>query len=219
MTVAVYARVSTEEQSLDRQKEECYEYATSKLGAEPDAVEFYGDKSTGTDTERAAYRSMLGAARDGQVDTVTVLETSRLSRSVGDLAETIEELMKHGCGLHVVNRGINIDGTNGEPDPMQKAFLQLMSVFSEMESNLIRERIKSGIEQAQRSGKDIGRPPYGFQSVADSDKYVPTYPEYEKAQVVIDRDKNGDSHRSISQDMNIPRSTVRRIIEHNDKYD
>lgn len=212
MSTGVYARVSTDDQSLSRQREECYEYATERAGCDPSTVEFYEDKATGTDTEREAYQRLMNDVEAGEVETVIALETSRLSRSVGDLATTVEHLLEHGTGLHVVNRNIVLE-PGDQTDPMQKAFLQLMGVFAEMEASMTRERIKSGIRQAKAEGKNVGRPPYGFTTGSESGDFVPEYPEFEKAQVAIERYDGGDSIRSISMDLDIPRSTVRRIVK------
>jgi DNA invertase Pin-like site-specific DNA recombinase len=212
MAIAVYARVSTDEQSFDRQKEECYEYAVDRLGVAPNEIHFFEDQATGTNTERDAYQELMSAVEDDSVERVLVLETSRLSRSVGDLATTVEHLLEHQTGLFVVNRNITLEPGEGDTDPMQKAFLQLMGVFAEMEASMTRERIKSGIRQAKAEGKHIGRPPYGFTTGSESGQLVPTYPEYEKAQVAIERYEDGDSIRSIALDFDIPRATLRRIV-------
>lgn len=132
MPTAVYTRVSTAEQSLSRQKEECYEYATDRLGVNPSELEFYEDKGTGTNTERDAFQRLMKDVESSEIEQVIALETSRLSRSVGDLANTIERLLENDTGLHVINRNIALEPREGETDPMQKAFLQLMGVFAEM---------------------------------------------------------------------------------------
>jgi len=217
MAITVYARVSTDEQSLDRQKEECYKFAVDRLGVAPNEICFFEDQATGTNTEREAYQELMNAVGDGSIENVLVLETSRLSRSVGDLATTVEHLLEHQTGLFVVNRNIVLEPDEGETDPMQKAFLQLMGVFAEMEASMTRERIKSGIRQAKAEGKNIGRPPYGFTTGSESGQLVPTYPEYEKAQVAIERYDDGDSIRSIALDLDIPRTTVRRIVKREEK--
>lgn len=78
---------------------------------------------------------------------------------------------------------------------------------------MTRERIKSGIRHAKAEGKNVGRPPYGFTTGAQSGEFVPTYPEFEKAKVAIERYDDGDSIRSIGLDLDIPRTTVRRIVK------
>jgi DNA invertase Pin-like site-specific DNA recombinase len=212
MSTALYARISTDEQSLSRQKEECYEYATERVGIDASSIEVYEDKATGTNTEREAYQRLMSDIESGNVETVIGLETSRLSRSVGDLATTVEHVLEHDAGLHIVNRNIVLE-PGEQTDPMQKAFLQLMGVFAEMEASMTRERIKSGIRQAKAEGKNVGRPPYGFTTGSESGDYIPVYPEFEKAQVAIERYDDGDSIRSIAIDLDESRSTVRRIVK------
>lgn len=55
-TTALYARVSTTDQSLTRQKDETYAYAIDDLGVEPSTIEVYTDTGTGRDTQRDGYQ-------------------------------------------------------------------------------------------------------------------------------------------------------------------
>ena len=54
-TVALYVRVSTADQSLDRQRQLTYDYATDRLGVEPSSIQVYTDKRSGTNTDRSGY--------------------------------------------------------------------------------------------------------------------------------------------------------------------
>jgi predicted site-specific integrase-resolvase len=92
-TVALYCRVSTDEQNLDRQREVTYEYATERLGVSPSAIEVYIDKGTGTNTDRRGYHDLMTGLEAGDVDQVVVSEVSRLSRSVRDFAASVERIV------------------------------------------------------------------------------------------------------------------------------
>lgn len=58
-TVALYCRVSTDDQNLDRQREITYGYATERLGVSLGAIEVYIDKGTGTNIDRRGYRDLM----------------------------------------------------------------------------------------------------------------------------------------------------------------
>jgi len=57
--IAAYVRVSTDEQSVDRQIDSTTQYAVDRLDAELSELDIYRDKSTGTDTERSGYQDLV----------------------------------------------------------------------------------------------------------------------------------------------------------------
>ncbi len=91
MEIACYVRVSTEEQSLERQLEATHEYADQQFNTVP--VETYRDKSTGTDTDRSSFRQLLEDVQAGQYDAVVANSVSRISRSIRDLDQTVETIV------------------------------------------------------------------------------------------------------------------------------
>ena len=197
---ALYCRVSTADQSLDRQQNETWEYATDHLDADPNTVTVYADKSTGRDTGRDEFQDLLSKIRDGAVDHVVVLELTRLTRSMRDLSELVDLFQDHDTGLHIIDRGLDLSPTNS--DPMAEAFVYLTGVFAQLEADMMRERTMSGIRAAQDAGKHTGRPPYGFDT----------------ARAVIDRIEAGESVRSTARHAGIARSTVRNITDRKDLY-
>ena len=98
---------------------------------------------------------LLEIARAG--DTIITLEASRLSRSTQQLCELIEIIKTKHLRLVIVG-SITIDCRNGEIDPMSQAFLEMAGVFSSLELAMIRNRIRSGMENARAKGHAIGRP-------------------------------------------------------------
>jgi len=79
MHVGCYVRVSTAEQNLDRQLTSTSEYAQDELGADLAEIETYRDTSTGTDTERSGYRTLMADVGAGEPEVVVVHDTSRLA--------------------------------------------------------------------------------------------------------------------------------------------
>ena len=98
---------------------------------------------------------LLELAKEG--DTIITLEVSRLSRSTQQLCELIDIIREKRLRLVIVG-SITIDCRSGELDAMSSAFLKMAGVFSELELQMIRSRVKSGMANAKAKGRRIGRP-------------------------------------------------------------
>ena len=143
-----YARCSTNEdkQDINRQIREL-----KAAGAEEVIFEYeHGDSAV-----KQNLQMMLDTVREG--DTVITLEVSRLSRSTKQLCEIIEVIRSKHLRLMIVG-SVTIDCRNGELDAMSAAFLQMAGVFSELELQMIRARVKSGMANAKARGAKVGRP-------------------------------------------------------------
>ena len=90
--------------------------------------------------------------------TLIVCEVSRLSRSVLQFCEIMELVKEKHLRLEVLG-SITVDCRSGEIDPMSAAFLQMASIFAELEKNILRSRVRSGMANAKAKGKQIGRRP------------------------------------------------------------
>lgn len=144
-----YARCSTSEdrQDIQRQTRELKE-----AGAESIRWEFqHGDSR-----DKKELNALLNEMQPG--DTLITLEVSRLSRSTQQLCEIINTIQEKKLRLIIVG-SITIDCRNGEIDPMSSAFLKMAGVFSELELQMIRARVKSGMANAKAKGKRVGRKP------------------------------------------------------------
>jgi len=143
-----YARCSTNEvkQDIDRQIREL-----KAAGAEEVIFEYeHGDAKV-----KQSLNMLLENAQEG--DTIITLEVSRLSRSTQQLCEIIDVIQKKHLRLVIVG-SVTIDCRSGEIDPMSSAFLKMAGVFSELELQMIRAGVKSGMQNAKAKGKHIGRP-------------------------------------------------------------
>ena len=143
-----YARCSTNEdkQDINRQIREL-----KAAGAEEVIFEYeHGDSAV-----KQNLQMLLETVQEG--DTVITLEVSRLSRSTKQLCEIIEVIRAKHLRLMIVG-SITIDCRNGELDAMSAAFLQMAGVFSELELQMIRARVKSGVANAKAKGIKVGRP-------------------------------------------------------------
>lgn len=143
MTIG-YARVSTQDQNLDRQLD-----ALTKAGCE----RIYNEKMTGTKSARPELQLMMMTLRPG--DTLIVESFSRLSRSTKDLLEMVEKITKLGVHLISLKEDLDTNTATG------KMMLTVMSALSQFERDLIAERTKEGLKAARSRGRCGGRPRAG----------------------------------------------------------
>lgn len=139
-----YARVSTQEQNLDRQLDNLKAQGCERI---------YQEKMTGTKANRPELEKMLEALRPG--DTLVTDSFSRLSRSTKDLLELVEKL--NGMGVHLISLKEQLDTTTATG----KMMLTLLSALSQFERDIIAERTLDGLKAARARGRQGGRPKAG----------------------------------------------------------
>lgn len=143
MAVYGYARVSTTDQDLALQQA-----ALERAGC----TIVRSEKVSGTSRAgRAELDLLLSFMRDG--DTLMVTRIDRLARSIRDLQNIVHDLRGRGIALRATEQPIDTATAAG------KAFLDMLGVFAEFETNLRRERQMEGIAQAKARGVYKGRPP------------------------------------------------------------
>ena len=159
-TVWGYARCSTDEtrQDIGRQKQELL-----KLGV-ADENHIYYEYASGTDKDRAELKRLFESVQPG--DTIASTEVSRLTRSTKHLCEILEAVKEKR--LRLIIGSFIVDCRSDEIDPMTKGMLMMWGVFSEMERDIISERVKSGISNARSKGKRIGRPEFSPDDIPKS---------------------------------------------------
>ena len=205
--VALYLRVSTADQNLDRQLSSTQEYAESELSAETWRV--YDDKSTGTDVSRDGYQSLMADVQAGEIDHVVAHQVSRIARSISDLEQTASRLRDRGCALHVVQQGLEM--RPGETDPYQRALFQLLGVFAELEAEIKRQNIREGISARQESGDyQHGPAPLGFEK--DNGRLVESADYHRVCSVLEDVARGELSQRQAASELDCGRKTVRRAV-------
>lgn len=154
--VAIYARVSTGDQSCDRQVAELMDYASR---SDFEIVGTFKETGSGAKNDRNERKKVLELARHRNIDLVLVSELSRWGRSTPDLRSTVERLAEFNVALRALN-GPELDISTAQG----KLMLNLLASISEFERDLLRERIKSGVAHARskgtKSGKAIGRPAF-----------------------------------------------------------
>ncbi len=146
-----YARCSTNEERQDiaRQKRELY-----ALGITDDKY-IYWEYESGTKDDRAELNKLIDIVSEG--DTIATTEVSRLTRSTKHLCEILQ-IVKDKMLILDIGGSFRVDCSKGEIDPMTEGMVKMWGVFSEMERNIISQRVKSGMKNAIAKGKQIGRP-------------------------------------------------------------
>lgn len=136
-----YARVSTEDQRLDRQVDALRDAGCEKV---------FLEKASGALSSRPQLDKMLGMLREG--DQVVVVKLDRISRSTKHLIELSERFDE--IGVDFISLGDSIDTST----PMGRFFFRVMASIAELERDLISERTKDGLKAARARGHKGGRP-------------------------------------------------------------
>lgn len=138
-----YARVSTTDQDLTIQQQALRAAGCTVVRSE---------KVSGSSRQgREELDTLLQFLREG--DTLVVTRIDRLARSIGDLQDIVRDLKTRNITLRATEQPIDTSTAAG------KAFLDMLGVFAEFETNLRRERQAEGIEAAKAKGIYKGRPP------------------------------------------------------------
>jgi DNA invertase Pin-like site-specific DNA recombinase len=136
-----YARVSTDDQNLDLQRD-----ALQKAGCE----QIYTDRVSGTKAERKGLTEALSHLRKG--DTLVVWRLDRLGRSLRHLIDTVTDLQERGIGFKSLQESIDTTTSGG------KLVFHIFGALAEFEREIIRERTRAGLTAARARGKSGGRP-------------------------------------------------------------
>lgn len=148
----IYLRISTKEQNVETQRQVVIQYCKRnefEIQKEYTDVGVSGIKDT-----RPELDALLQDMRHGKFRVVVVYKLDRLGRSLRHLIDVLAEFKNKGVRLISIND--NLDTFNDSP--MNKAFWQLLGVFSELEREIIVERVKAGLARVKREGKQLGRP-------------------------------------------------------------
>lgn len=136
-----YARISTQDQNLDLQKDELTKAGCEKI--------FY-DIASGAKSERTGLKDAIEYIREG--DILVVWKLDRLGRSLKHLIEIVSELEKGKIGFKSLRE--NIDTTS----PGGRLIFHVFGALAEFEREIIRERTNAGLSAARSRGRKGGRP-------------------------------------------------------------
>jgi DNA invertase Pin-like site-specific DNA recombinase len=188
----IYTRVSTDSQTTENQRLQLRAYA-SRMGYQVvGELSDQGISGTKGKADRPGFKRLSDLIARREVDIVLAWSVDRVSRSLTDLLSFLEELKAKGVDLFLHQQSLDTSTPSG------RAMFQLLGVFSELESALIRERIHAGLDRARQQGKRLGRP-----SVASSPAVITS--------VRLLREK-GLSIHNIARQLKIGVGTTSKIL-------
>lgn len=190
--VGIYVRVSTQDQNCALQIRELTEYA-SRRGFE--IAKVYEDKASGTSPNRKMFQQLLFDCRKRKIDTVIVWKLDRLFRSLKGMIQTLGELSNLNVEFISLTEAINLESSAG------RLMVHMISAFAEFEADLIRSRVKSGLDAARARGVKLGRPKVCNSAI--------------ESEIVLLR-QSGMSVRAIADRIgSVSKTTVERVLHNN----
>ena len=158
--VAIYIRVSTKKQAEEGYSLEAQKERLEKLCETNGYIIYkvYSDEGkSAKNTKREAYQEMMEDMRQGKFDKIVVTKLDRISRSLIDLEELIQDLQKNGCSFETASEKIDLDSSIGV------MFVRLLGIFAQFERERITERINDTFEEMVVQGRAIsGCQPFGY---------------------------------------------------------
>ena len=191
---ALYCRVSTADQSCDRQERDLIAFA-ERGGFEVVAV--FKENASGAKNDRVERTKVMALAQARAVDAILVTELSRWGRNTIDLVQTLQSLQAWDVSVLAIS-GLQFDLST----PHGKMIASVMAALAEFERDLIRDRVKSGIAAAKARGKKLGR-------------QTGQRPSDRKADKVIQLSEGGLSYRLIGRQVGLSKNTVGDIVKRN----
>ena len=190
--VAIYCRVSTDDQSCERQERDLRAFA-KRAGHHIVAV--FKETASGANNDRPERKKVMALARAREIEAILVTELSRWGRSTQDLVQTLDDL--HSWKVSVLAQtGLSFDLSTASGKLMRT----IMAGLAEFERDLIRERVKSGLAAAKARGVSLGRQ----HGQRPSDK---------KAKRVLGLHAEGLSYRLIARNLGPSKNTVMDIVK------
>jgi len=151
--VAIYARVSTDQQTTENQLFELRAVARRHRWEVTQEYIDHGISGAKGRDKRPAFDALLKDAVRKEFDVIAAWSVDRLGRSLLDLLGFLDDIHAKGIGLYLHQQGVDTTTPGG------KALFQMVGVFAEFERAMIQERVKAGLARAREQGKTLGRPP------------------------------------------------------------
>ena len=156
--VAILVRVSTAKQETARQVSELRAVAVSKGWQVVEVCEELAVSGRADESERHGLQRVEALAAAGTIKKVLVHEVSRLARRNSIVHKFVESLEDRGVSLYWHAQSIETLLASGKRNPAAGVMLALLAEMARSETETLRERIKSGLAEARRKGRKLGRP-------------------------------------------------------------
>ncbi len=199
--VAIFARVSSDEQDFNRQILDLKKIAAANNF---EVVSIISEKVSGakSNDERIGIQQLLNEARQGKFQKVLCTEVSRLGRSTIQTLKLVEELHQSGISIYLQDLKTETLDEKGEISFQTEMMLHMLSLFAKNERRNLTDRIRSGMNQARLKNIHCGRPK---ESKEDNSTFLSKYPK------VVDGLKRGFSVRECVKLYDTSLGTVAKI--------
>lgn len=200
MKVALYCRVSTEEQaqgfSIDHQKERMAAYCLSQGWSDYEL--FVDEGYSGTNLNRPHLKRLMENVRDETIQVVLVYKLDRLSRRQKDVLHLLEDIFEpHHAGFRSVTEPFDTS------TPFGKAMIGMLAVFAQLERDTIIERTRAGKRERTRQGLWYGGPvPYGYVWSSEKQTLLPNPSQAELIRELFRQFIAGKSYQAIARYLN-----------------
>jgi DNA invertase Pin-like site-specific DNA recombinase len=188
--VAVYLRVSTDDQNTEAQEQEVLDFCRKHGWRSP---RVFRDSASGISSYRPGLESMMTSIRSGRVRRVVTYRLDRLGWSLTHLAIMVSELQARKVGLICTSQGID----TSTPNSVVQLQLGVLMAVAEFKRSLIKERTMAGLAVARKHGKRIGRPPLSAGKIQ---------------QILKLKRRLGSGIRAIAREAAVSLSTVSRVL-------
>jgi len=189
-TVAIYARVSTSDQTCQSQLDELRDYVERRGWTL--VAEYVDTGWSGAKKDRPQLTKLMRDAKQHRFDIVMCWKLDRFGRSVANFVDNLEQLDAWGIRFMCITQAVDTD----RQSPSSRLLMCVLAAVAEFERSMIAERVKAGMNAAKRRGVQLGR-----------------------KKVVFDRQKvaelhlRGKSVRAIAAHMNLNRGVVLKAIQ------
>jgi len=186
--VALYLRVSTNQQTTENQKLELEAYCKRQGWV---IAKTYDDSGlSGKNDARPALQQMLVDASQGKFSVVACWKIDRIARSTINLLQILQQLRSVGVDFCATTQAIDTTNSAG------RMLLVFIGAIAEFERETVVERVRSGLNRARANGVKLGRPRVGF--------------DVKKA---LELRQRGLGYKQIAKEMGIPRTTIFRTLQ------
>ena len=193
MNAAIYARVSTIDQTNAIQVSELKDYV-ERRGWNLTSV--YQDQMSGAKASRPGIDQLMADARRRQFDVVVVWKLDRFGRSLVHCVSGIQDLASMGIRFIATSQGLDTDESN----PASKLLMHILAAVAQFERELIHERVSAGMKAARKHGTKTGNPIGRPRRVFDREE-------------VVRLRRTGLSIERIARQMRIGVGTVVRVVQ------
>ncbi len=206
--VAIYSRVSTEEQakeglSVEAQIDKCKSFCSAR---DWKIFKIYKDAGFSAGTmNRPALELLLRDADEKKFDIILVYKIDRFSRKLKDLIMVLDKLKEKEINFTSVTEQIDTTNVMGE------AFFQIIGVFAQLERGMVKERVELAFDRKIKFGEALFRAPFGY--VYSNKKLIPDLENSKKLREIFEMWAQDIDYKEISKKFNIPPSTLYQIIK------